>query len=194
MLSYIHEFGYWVMFHREERRVMNSPILVPKIELTTTEIKKNIELLTEFCSEHSWIVKYTSKSREGYYYNGVITLCRERRPEILYYIFLHEIGHAWMLTCDFAYKDKYPELARKPLRYATVTYKIAKVQEEIEAWETGKRLAHSLGMRINESKYEKIRAECLASYMGWAGKPRNRIKKKDKINQESIPIPEHSQE
>jgi hypothetical protein len=60
------------------------------------------------------------------------------------------------------------------LRYATVTYKIAKVQEEIEAWEVGKRLAKSLGLKINETKYEKIRAQCLSSYMNWAGKPRKR--------------------
>jgi hypothetical protein len=87
-----------------------------------------------------------------------------------------------MLECDFTYRDRYPELVRDPLRYATVTYKIAKVQEEIEAWEVGKRLAKSLCLRINESKFEKIRAECLSSYMNWAGKPRKRKENGTKSN------------
>lgn len=137
------------------------------------EVEDAITRLTEFCSVHSWEVVYSNK-KENKYHNNVITLYKNRRAEILYYIFLHEIGHAWMLECDFTYRDRYPELVRTPLRYATVTYKIAKVQEEIEAWEVGKRLAKSLGLKINESKFEKIRAECLSSYMNWAGKPRKR--------------------
>jgi len=137
------------------------------------EVEYAITRLTEFCSVHSWEVVYSNKKRNEYH-NNVITLYKNRRAEILYYIFLHEIGHAWMLECDFTYSDRYPELVRFPLRYATVTYKIAKVQEEIEAWEVGKRLAKSLGLKINESKFEKIRAECLSSYMNWAGKPRKR--------------------
>jgi hypothetical protein len=142
-------------------------------ELSKEEVEQAIERLTEFCSIHSWRVVYSNKNKD-YYHNNVITLYRKRRAEILYYIFLHEIGHAWMLECDFTYHDRYSELVRNPLRYATVTYKIAKVQEEIEAWEVGKRLAKSLGLRVNESKFEKIRAECLADYMNWAGKPRRK--------------------
>lgn len=142
-------------------------------KLTSSEITSNIEVLTEFCSRHSWEVVYSDK-KEDYYHNNVIHLYRVRREEILYYMLLHEIGHAWLLECDFTYKDRYPELVRNPLRYATVTYKIAKVQEEIEAWDVGNKLAQSLGLRINPSKFEKIRAECLSGYMNWAGKPRKR--------------------
>jgi hypothetical protein len=141
------------------------------VELDQEEVRASIERLTEFCSQHSWRVEYSNK-KKNQYHDKVITLYAQRRLEILYYIFLHEIGHAWMLECDFTYQDRYPELVRKPLRYATVTYKIAKVQEEIEAWEVGKMLARSLGLRINETKFEKIRAECLTSYMNWASKPR----------------------
>jgi hypothetical protein len=142
-------------------------------ELNPQEVEDAITRLTDFCSVHSWEVVYSNK-KENKYHNNVITLYKNRRAEILYYIFLHEIGHAWMLECDFTYSDRYPELVRSPLRYATVTYKIAKVQEEIEAWEVGKRLAKSLGLKINESKFEKIRAEYLSGYMNWAGKPRKR--------------------
>jgi hypothetical protein len=143
------------------------------VELDEHEVQMSVERLTEFCSQHSWTVVYSNK-KKNQYHNNVITLYQHRRLEILYYIFLHEIGHAWMLECDFTYQDRYPELVRNPPRYATVTYKIAKVQEEIEAWEVGKKLARSLGLRINESKFEKIRAECLSTYMNWAGKPRKR--------------------
>lgn len=140
-------------------------------ELDQEEVELSISRLTEFCAQHSWEVRYSAK-KANHYYNNVITLFERRKLEILYYLFLHEIGHAWMLECDFTYQDRYAELVRRPLRYATVTFKIAKVQEEIEAWEVGRKLARSLGLRINEAKFEKIRAECLTTYMNWAGKPR----------------------
>jgi len=141
------------------------------VELDREEVQENIDRLIEFCSRHSWTVVFSNK-KNSRYHNKVVTLFAKRKLEILYYVFLHEIGHAWMLECDVTYQDRYPELVRSPLRYATVTYKIAKVQEEIEAWEVGKKIAKSLGLRINKIKFEKIRAECLATYMNWAVKSR----------------------
>lgn len=148
------------------------------LELDAEEVQLNIKRLTQFCSQHSWKIEYSNK-RTNHYQNKVITLYAHRRQEILFYIFLHEVGHAWMLECDFTYRDRYPELVREPCRYATVTYKIARVQEEIEAWEVGKNLARSLGLRINQGKFEKIRAESLTSYMNWASKPRKNRKGND---------------
>jgi hypothetical protein len=151
-------------------------------ELDDFEVELNVKRLTEFCSQHSWSIVYSNKKNDQYH-NKVITLYQNRKQEILYYILLHEIGHAWMFECDFTYRDRYPELVRNPLRYATVTYKIAKVQQEIEAWEVGKKLARSLGIRINETKFEKIRAECLSTYMNWAGRPRKRNGTKHNISE-----------
>lgn len=147
----------------------------PPTLLDADEVTLSMGRLTEFCLQHGWIIEYSDKKKSEYQ-NNTITLSKHHKPEIQYYICLHEIGHAWMLDCDFTYQDRYPEMCRTPLRYATVTYKIGRVQEEIEAWEVGKKLARSLGLRINESKFEKIRAECLTAYMNWAGKPRKRNK------------------
>lgn len=145
----------------------------PAVLLPADEVTLSMDRLIEFSLQHGWIIEYSNK-RKSHYHNNIITLSKHHKPEIQYYICLHEIGHAWMLDCDFTYQDRYPEMCRKPLRYATVTYKIEKVQEEIEAWEVGKKLARSLGLRINKSKFEKIRAEYLTTYMNWAGKPRKR--------------------
>lgn len=141
--------------------------------LPDDEVVLAMERLTEFSLQRGWVIEYSNK-KKSVYHNNVITLSKHHKPEILYYLCLHEIGHAWMLECDFTFQDRYPEMSRTPLRYATVTYKIEKVQEEIEAWEVGKKLARSLGLRINQSKFEKVRAECLTTYMNWAGKPRKR--------------------
>ena len=150
--------------------------------LSSSEVASNIAILTDFCARHSWEIVYSHK-KVDIYHNNTITLYHARKPEILYYILLHEIGHAWLLECDFTYRDRYQELVRNPPRYATVTYKIAKVQEEIEAWDVGKKLAQSLGLRIDPSKFEKIRAECLSDYMNWAGKrKRNGTKHHDSTN------------
>lgn len=158
-------------------RLKDMPFSLFPVDLDLHEIQGNIEKLTTFCSQHSWSVVYSHK-KENMFQNKVITLYARARIEMLYYIFLHEIGHAWLRECDFTFAERYPELVRQPLRYATATYKIAKVQEEIEAWEVGKKLALNLGLRVNETKFEKIRAECLTSYMYWAGKPRKGRKTK----------------
>lgn len=148
--------------------------------LEESEIKSNLETLEEFCASKGWKLLYSDK-KEDHVQGPKIILYEKRKPEILFYIFLHEVGHVWMTECDFTYEARYPELTRNPIRYATVTYKIAKIQEEIEAWEIGKKLAKSLGLRINESKFEKIRAQCLTTYMNWAVRTRN-SKKKKKLN------------
>jgi hypothetical protein len=142
-------------------------------ELSEEDVQNSLLELEKFCSRCSWKVVYSSK-KNNQYKDRVITLCNSHRSEILYYIFLHEIGHAWMIECDFTYAERYPELVRASPRYATVTYKIAKVQEEIEAWDVGKKLAFSLGLKINNFKFEKVRAECLGTYMNWAGRRRNK--------------------
>lgn len=154
-------------------KALDSAMGIEHSILSSKDVESNISALTEFCSQHSWEISYSDK-KESQYHNKVISLYQSRRREILYYIFLHEVGHAWLLECDFTYAERYPELVRTPLRYATVTYKIAKVQEEIEAWEVGRRLAKSMGLNINQSKFEKIRAESLSTYMNWAGRPRKR--------------------
>lgn len=136
-------------------------------KLNEADIDRAITALTEFCSNHSWEVVYSNKNTD-YYHNGIITLYRKRKSEILYYCFLHEIGHAWMLNYDEFYEEKYSELLRRPRRYGTLTYKISKVQEEIEAWNIGKLVAAELKLPINVSKFEKHRAECLSSYIRWA--------------------------
>lgn len=143
-----------------------------EVVLTEAEVESNIDRVEEFCVQHGWKLRFSSEKGADEYFKGTITLYEKRKPEILFYIFLHETGHAWLQECDFTYDDRFPELVRSVRRYATVTYKIAKVQEEIEAWEIGRRLAKTLGLRVNNTKFEKIRAECLTSYMNWAGSKR----------------------
>ncbi len=136
-------------------------------KLNQADIEEAMSVLTVFCSQRSWEVVYSNKNQD-YYHNNRITLYKKRKPEILYYNFLHEIGHAWMLNYDESYEEKYSELLRRPKRFGTLTYKISKLQEEIEAWDIGKMVATGLKLPINVSKFEKNRAECLSSYLRWA--------------------------
>ena len=152
-------------------KILITEVILVVVEIPKDEVELSIKRVEEFCTQHNWEVVYTNNKIDESR-NTTITLYRKRKPEILFYIFLHEVGHVWLQQCDFTYQDKYPELCREAPRYATMTYKIARIQEEIEAWEVGKNLARSLGLRINQSKFEKLRAHCLTTYMNWAGKPR----------------------
>jgi len=141
----------------------------------TSQIKKAIENLIVFCEHNQWKVVLSQK-KEDMFCNGVITLNQNHTPEVLYYSLLHEMGHAWLLTCDPNYEEKYKELAKKPRRYSTMTYKIARLKEEIEAWDVGLTFIEAMSLPINRKNFERLRSECISSYISWISKKTPRKK------------------
>lgn len=150
-------------------------------KLSKDEVELAIERLEKYCSKNNWKVVYTTRETNKFF-NGVITLCKANPLEMMYYLFLHEIGHAWMLSYDYAYDDKYPELSRKTLRYSNPSYKIAIVEEEIEAWNIGKKIAKKLYLPINQIYFDKVRSECLMNYFNWATKKRKKYGTTNTVN------------
>jgi Zn-dependent peptidase ImmA (M78 family) len=76
----------------------------------------------------------------------------------------------------YGYKVSNVEISKKAERkfylYSS-EYCILKLQEEIEAWERGKKLADRLQLFINENNFSAKKLECLESYMDWAVLERN---------------------
>ena len=42
------------------------------------------------------------------------------------------------------------------------------IEEEVEAWKRGKRLAKRLGIGLYEDRFDAHKAECLMTYIRWA--------------------------
>jgi len=100
-----------------------------------------------------------------------ITIYSSQGIENRLYSLLHECGHALIRsnTKDFEYQ--YPAHATAELdgrRRRSDKYKVSLVEEEVEAWKRGLRLAKRLGIFIDENNYNKLKTKCLIGYFNWA--------------------------
>lgn len=148
--------------------------------LTEQEVWKNIDRLTRLCESFGWTVEYdmAPKVRNRGLADSdkrTITLNASQTTENIYYVFIHEIGHMVGRLWTFGWDKKYDVLYHSERRNSA-TYKIARIQDEIEAWDYGLKFARDHKFRVNTTKYEKIRAECLTAYMMWATKRRRNAK------------------
>jgi len=101
----------------------------------------------------------------------VITICSRTGIENRLYGLLHECGHALIREniAKFAkeYRPNY-EGGFDGRKARTVEYKVSTVEEEVEAWKRGKRLAIRLGIELDEERFDSHKAECLMTYLKWA--------------------------
>jgi len=107
----------------------------------------------------------------GTYITGekVIKLAGRASPEKQLYMLLHECGHHLI---GFDGEDErfgmgYP-YAEDPNVNATFHHRIACLEEEIEAWHRGWKLAKRLHLQLERQTFDKVRLECLRSYIKWA--------------------------
>ncbi len=94
-----------------------------------------------------------------------IRLNSNSNPRRMFYVFLHELGHM-LLFAQPNYDEKYG-IYKGRGKYSTLKYRIAIVEEEIDAWNQGKELAIQQGWQL-DNHYEVVKANKLSSYMLWA--------------------------
>lgn len=78
------------------------------------------------------------------------------------YHLLHECGH-YLIN-----RSGPTRLAAANGDTRSTEVRIAVVEEEIEAWHRGRRLAARLGIKIDRKRWARVRRDALASYMRWA--------------------------
>jgi len=135
------------------------------------------------CADYAMVKQYAIE-RLGYdVYEGpnyldtscsgekVITICSRTGIENRLYGLLHECGHALIRenVAKFAkeYRSNY-EGGFDGRKARTDRFKVSTIEEEIEAWKRGKRLAKRLGIELDEERFESHKAECLMTYIRWA--------------------------
>lgn len=93
-----------------------------------------------------------------------ITIHSRHTPERQFYILLHEIGHA--LVRDSA-TGKLFEHAWDDFTLYSNTCKMAVIEEEFKAWESGYNMAKRLGLKINLRNFQVLRSGKLRTHMEW---------------------------
>ena len=126
---------------------------------------------------------------------NIVTIKLNKNKEDQTYVLMHELGHLHIFASK-DYNTKFAGLhaARTKRHYALQTYRVERVQEEIEAWDIGKTLADNLGIPVDAERFRRMKARNVSSYMIWAQKRKlDSLKKKanhnaNTTNQTSTPV------
>jgi hypothetical protein len=97
-------------------------------------------------------------------------------PETRFYTILHEIGHIMVAENSDQFSAEVPmyvhsaDVPDDGRRERGKAYRVSLIAEEIEAWKLGRRFATTMGLWINNEKYNKHMTDALISYIEWGAR------------------------
>lgn len=123
----------------------------------------------DWCSSKNITVQFGKKP--GGVYNAVdrtITIAGRAAPEKQLYMLLHECGHHLIGfdEMDERFGMGYP-FVEDPVVNTTFHHRVACLEEEMEAWNRGWRLSKRLHLQLEREAFDKVRLDCLRSYIKW---------------------------
>jgi hypothetical protein len=132
----------------------------------------DLTLLTDWCAERKVKVSFLKK-QNGTYHSASkeITISSRLSPRNQVIVLLHECGHHLIGPSgdsdrfQMGYAQSDPEVTK------TFHHRVACLEEEMEAWHRGWRLAGRLGLRVDREIFDQYRLKCLRSYIKWTIKP-----------------------
>jgi len=108
-------------------------------------------------------------SKEGSYYSETqkIHINQRLKPETQLYVLLHECGHHLI-----GYKERHE---RYGMGYTvedasikrSLIHRIDVLDEELEAWHRGRKLAGRLCISIDKKQFDRVRAKMVKTYVRW---------------------------
>lgn len=141
--------------------------------------KKNLEdslkAVLQFCSDNGLSVVFSDKKADQYSYaTKTIFIKTNKTKKRQFYYLCHEIGHYICLE-----QNEYLTASEKGYTYSSFTYRIAKIEEEYDAWKAAESFIQSKSLFIDK-EFEMIKALAISSYMIWAHESTHDIKRKVK--------------
>jgi hypothetical protein len=132
----------------------------------------NITTLVSWCETKGIVVTFCRR-KNGIFYPATkeIKISCRMSPENQLYIMLHECGH--FLVGD---KEKGQRFGMgysqvfTPNAVRTVHHKIDILDEELEAWHRGLKLASRIGLVIDKERFDKMKTMMINSYIHWAAR------------------------
>lgn len=116
-------------------------------------------------TEYDVNVVFGKDERDAFYYDvDCIGINTNHSKEIQLFCLLHEAGHL-ILRRKEDFNDDYPEVHKGG---RTQLSRIDVIREEIDAWTEGRDLARTLGIRINDRKWNRYWKHQVYKYVKWA--------------------------
>lgn len=133
----------------------------------------NITKIVEWCKDHGLKVEFSSKCTGIYCPNSrTIKIPSKLHFEKQVHYLLHECGHH-LIDSD-EHHDRfgmgYPKF-NDPIIKKTFLHRVSCLEEEMEAWNRGWRLSNRLDLNVNREEFDKVRLNCIRTYIKWALSP-----------------------
>ena len=131
----------------------------------------SFEIIESWLLDKGYSVCLETDAQDAVYFNcNQVVINSRNHAEKRLYILLHECGH---ILINNNLSDRVLSLSLETEavmggKRVSRKRRVAKVAEELEAWKRGERLAKRLGIKINEEKFDKARADAIMSYIEWA--------------------------
>lgn len=132
----------------------------------------DLESLVSWCSSKKLKVAFVKKVGATYYPNSKEVLVSSRlSPPRQVAFLIHECGHHLIGMKEHSerfgmgYPQTDPEVTK------TFHHRVSCLEEEMEAWHRGWKLAGRLGLSISREFFDEVRLECLRSYIKWSLRP-----------------------
>lgn len=137
--------------------------------MASNKYTQDLNKLRKWLSARKWTLEFAKKLNEADLIDNIVYLDPSLSKETRIYILLHECGHVLVFD-NKQYHKKFPYLNKhffnmKPKRKETASFITEQLIEEMEAWQSGKRLAKRLNIKINEKKFHKRMIKSLYSYI-----------------------------
>lgn len=134
----------------------------------------------DWCTTRGIKVDFVKKAAAVYYPDSkLVKIASKLKPLRQLAYLLHECGHHLIDSKEdherfgMGYPQDDPNVKR------TFHHRITCLEEELEAWHRGWKLAQRLNLNISREKYDVFRLECLRTYIKWTLKPGRTVEEKD---------------
>lgn len=131
-----------------------------------------IEALVGWCSSKKLNVRFSRHVGATYYpVAKTIVVSKRMTPRRQLMFLIHECGHhlIGMKEHSERYGMGYPQTSAKMKR--TFHHRVSCLEEEMEAWHRGWKLAVRLNIDVDRGEFDRVRLECLRSYIKWSLDP-----------------------
>jgi hypothetical protein len=132
--------------------------------------------LVAWCGERGLEVDFAKRSMGVYHLDDKkITISCRLSPERQVAILLHECGHHLVGREEqhdrfgMGYPQTEPEVTK------TFHHRVACLEEEMEAWHRGWKLACRLGLKCDRALFDEVRLQCIRSYVKWTLRPKTYV-------------------
>lgn len=170
-------------WNRFQRQVKKETVRAPKRGAEAQWFRdmiyiEKVATVVDWCVTKGMTVVMAKKPNGAYEPDSKqVSLSGRASPEKMLHYILHECGHhlIGMEEHHERFGKGYPR-GGEPRITNTFEHRLACLEEEMEAWHRGWKLAKRLNLEADREEFDRTRTDCLRSYVAWAGE----MKRSDK--------------